>query len=61
MKTSLNLNDLMLSLAGKTDSKLGYTTTVKEQVDDIEVSYLSIKVTIDHFKKSLESQRKTQS
>ena len=37
MRTSSNLNDLMMSLAGKTDSKLGFTTTVKEQVDDIEV------------------------
>ena len=37
MKTSMNLNDLMMSLAGKTEGKLGYTTTVKEQVDDIEV------------------------
>lgn len=35
MKTSMNLNDLMMSLAGKTEGKLGYTTTVKEQVDDI--------------------------
>lgn len=37
MRNSSNLNDLMMSLAGKTDSKLGFTTTVKEQVDDIEV------------------------
>ena len=37
MRTSANLNDLMMSLAGRTDSKLGCTTTVKEQVDDIEV------------------------
>ncbi len=37
MRTSSNLNDLMMSLAGKTDSKLGFTTTVKEQVEDIEV------------------------
>lgn len=29
MRTSSNLNDLMMSLAGKTDSKLGFTTTVK--------------------------------
>lgn len=41
MRTSANvsnLNDLMMSWAGKNDSKLGLTTTVKEQVDDIEVS-----------------------
>lgn len=38
MRTSANLNDLMMSLGGRTDSKLGCTTTVKEQVDDIEVS-----------------------
>ena len=37
MRTSSNLNDLMMSLAGRTESKLGLTTTVKEQVDDIEV------------------------
>lgn len=46
MRTNSNLNDLMMSLAGRTEGKLGLTTTVKEQVDDIEV-------TIDHFKKSL--------
>jgi hypothetical protein len=28
----------MSSLAGRNDLKLGFTTTVKEQVDDIEVS-----------------------
>jgi hypothetical protein len=38
MRNSSNLNDLMMSLAGRTDSKLGFTTTVKEQVEDIEVS-----------------------
>lgn len=32
MRTGSNLNDLMMSLAGRTDSKLGFTTTVKEQV-----------------------------
>jgi hypothetical protein len=37
MRTSSNLNDLMISLAGRTEGKLGLTTTVKEQVDDIEV------------------------
>lgn len=37
MRTSSNLNDLMMSLSGKGDTKLGFTTTVKEQVDDIEV------------------------
>jgi len=35
MKSNSNLNDLMISLGGKSDSKLGFTTTVKEQVDDI--------------------------
>ena len=54
MRNGSNLNDLMMSLAGKSDSKLGFTTTVKEQVEDIEV-------TMDHFKKSLDSQRKQQS
>jgi hypothetical protein len=29
MRTGSNLNDLMMSLAGKTDAKLGFTTTVK--------------------------------
>lgn len=38
MRGTTNLNDLMMSLGGKTDSKLGLTTTVKEQVDDIEVN-----------------------
>jgi hypothetical protein len=38
MRTSSNLNDLMMSLSGKGDTKLGFTTTVKEQVDDIEVN-----------------------
>lgn len=33
--TSMNLSDLMMSLGGRTDSKIGFTTTVKEQVDDI--------------------------
>ena len=28
-----------MSLSGKGDTKLGFTTTVKEQVDDIEVSH----------------------
>jgi hypothetical protein len=32
MRNGSNLNDLMMSLAGRTDSKLGFTTTVKEQV-----------------------------
>jgi len=35
-----NLNDLMSSFAIRGDSKLGLTTTVKEQVDDIEVQLL---------------------
>jgi hypothetical protein len=35
MRNNSNLNDLMMSLGGKTDNKLGLTTTVKEQVDDI--------------------------
>lgn len=35
MRNSSNLNDLMMSWAGKSDNKLGLTTTVKEQVDDI--------------------------
>ncbi len=43
MKNGMNLNDLMYSLGGRTDSKLGYTTTVKQQVDDIEVK---IKLTL---------------
>jgi len=29
MRSNSNLNDLMMSLGGKTDSKLGLTTTVK--------------------------------
>ena len=29
----MNLNELMMSLGGRTESKLGFTTTVKEQVD----------------------------
>ncbi len=29
MRGSANLNDLMMSLGGKTDAKLGLTTTVK--------------------------------
>ncbi len=33
----MNMSDMMMSMTGKVDSKLGYTTTVKEQVDDIEV------------------------
>lgn len=28
---------MIMSMTGKTDSKLGYTTTVKDQVDEIEV------------------------
>jgi len=31
----MRINDLMMSLAGKSDAKLGFTTTVKEQVEDI--------------------------
>jgi hypothetical protein len=36
MRTSaMNLSELMMSLGGRTESKLGFTTTVKEQVDEI--------------------------
>ena len=31
------MNDFMMSLTSKNESKLGYTTTVKEQVEGIEV------------------------
>lgn len=31
------MSDMLLSM--RTESKLGYTTTVKEQVDEIEVRY----------------------
>lgn len=44
MRNTSNLNDLMMSLTGKTDSKLGFTTTVKEQVDDIEVKVKSFRL-----------------
>ena len=33
----MNFNDMMMSMTGKTDSKIGYTTTVKDQVEEIEV------------------------
>ena len=33
----MNFNEMMMSMTGKTDSKIGYTTTVKDQVDEIEV------------------------
>jgi hypothetical protein len=33
----MNMSDMLLSM--RTESKLGYTTTVKEQVDEIEVRY----------------------
>lgn len=29
----MNASDLMMSMSSKTEGKLGYTTTVKEQVD----------------------------
>ena len=29
------MSDMLMSMTGKSDGKLGYTTTVKEQVDDI--------------------------
>lgn len=31
----MNLNEMMMSMTGKTESKLGYTTTVKDQVEEI--------------------------
>jgi hypothetical protein len=31
----MNMSDMLMSMTGKSDGKLGYTTTVKEQVDDI--------------------------
>ena len=33
----MNASDMMLSMTSKGEGKLGYTTTVKEQVDEIEV------------------------
>lgn len=42
MRTNSNLNDLMMSLAGS--NKLGLTTTVKEQVDDIEVRLIQFRL-----------------
>ena len=33
----MNLSEMMMSMTGKNDSKLGYTTTVKDQVEEIEV------------------------
>lgn len=33
----MNASDMMMSMTNKSDGKLGYTTTVKEQVDEIEV------------------------
>ena len=33
------MSDMMMSMSNKTDAKLGYTTTVKEQVDEIEVLF----------------------
>lgn len=29
----MNMSDMLMSMTNKSDSKLGYTTTVKEQVD----------------------------
>lgn len=39
MNTNMNMSmtDMMISLTSKADTKVGYTTTVKEQVDDMEV------------------------
>ena len=34
----MSLSEMMLNMSGKTDSKLGYTTTVKDQIEEIEVT-----------------------
>ena len=34
----MNASETMMNMTGKTDGKVGYTTTVKEQVEDIEVA-----------------------
>ncbi len=31
----MNASDMMMSMTNKTQAKLGYTTTVKQQVDQI--------------------------
>ena len=33
----MNASETMLNMTSKTDNKVGYTTTVKEQVEEIEV------------------------
>ena len=33
------LSDMMMSMNNKTDAKLGFPTTVKEQVDEIEILF----------------------
>ena len=38
----MNASETMLNMSMKTDSKVGYTTTVKEQVEDIEVYMIKI-------------------
>ena len=38
MKGMNSLGDLVSQMTGKIDGRLGYTTTVKDQVDSIEVN-----------------------
>lgn len=41
----MNGSDMMVSITSKGEGKLGYTTTVKEQVDEIEVSPILGRIT----------------
>ena len=56
-------NEFTMSLTsnfGGTSDKVGVTSTVKQQVDNIEVRYYLNQLTIDHFKKLIDTQRKMQ-
>ena len=33
----MSISDMLLSMTGKTESKLGYTTTMKDQIEEVEV------------------------
>ena len=41
----MNASDMMMSMTSKGEGKLGYTTTVKEQVDEIEVRDMLARIT----------------
>ena len=55
MRSSYNLNDVMMTISSAkgAECKLGLTSTVKEQVDGIEVS-------LEHFHKTIDGQKKQQ-